>query len=221
MWNDVKKDGNNGGDKKEIKYASCKSGANGAPLTHQYRVLDEQPYSRGVHWIQAANAGKGLSVDCIKKDCPACAKMKALKASGNAGRNLTWRKMHAINVLDRATNEVQMLDKGNSLFEALVGLLEEVGDLRNYDVKIRVSGEGTDTTFTPIPMPPKPLTPDEKALEKYNFDEIFIKVTPDQMQQLLDGAGWADVLGDNATDSNSDSGTDDNANLDVDFNSGK
>lgn len=207
-WNDIIND-SKGGDKKETKYIPLKANPDGSAVTYQMRVLDAEPYSRWTHWVQSANGGKGTSMDCIGKGCPACAKIKVEGKS----RQLSSRKQHALNVINRASGEVEVLDKGNSCFESLVGILEEVGDLRNYDIKIRVAGEGTDTVYTPIPMPAKPLTDAEKALVKYDFAELYPKLTPEQMTEMINGATWKDVLGNAAPDAVV--GDDDK--LDVDF----
>lgn len=196
-WNDVngQKTGGVEGQKEKTRYNKLVSGK-----THTIRVLDEQPFSRYTHWIQAANEGKGITVDCPGTGCPVCADIKAKKKAGQT-QKYNSRKLHAINILNRETGEVEVIDKGKRLFEMLLGLMNEIGDLRGYDIKVRVTGTDSDTTYTPIAMPPKPLTDAEKALQKYDLNEISLKVTIEQLQMLMNGASLKDVFGiDETTD---------------------
>jgi hypothetical protein len=192
-WNDINtpKTDNNQDDKLKVKYNKLVTGK-----THTIRVLDNEPFSRYTHWIQAANDGKGLTVDCPGAGCPVCADIKAKKKAGQT-QKYSSRKLHAINVINRDTGEVEIMDKGKALFELLAGLLAEVGDLRNFDIKIKVTGEGSDTTYIPIPLAMKPLTEAEKALQKYDLNNISIKVTNEQLQMLMNGAPMKDVFGSN------------------------
>jgi len=191
-WNDIKQNSGSN-DKPDVNYLSLGEG------THQIRILSEEPYTRWTHWVQSANGGKGLTVNCIGKNCPICSEIKAAKANKEKPK-YNSRKLHALNVIDRKTGEVAILDKGNALFEQLLGLFEEIGDPREYDVKIRVSGTGRDTSYVVIPMPATKLTDAEKALEQYDFDEIYTNLTPEQIQQLIDGATYADIFGDKDND---------------------
>jgi hypothetical protein len=198
-WNDLLNKDSKGSGSSELKYASLAQG------THQLRCLDEEPYSRYTHWVQAANSGNGMTINCIGRDCPICQQIKADKAQKKTPK-YTSRKMHACNFIDRATGDVVIVDKGNRLYEALAGLMAEVGDLRDYDVKIRVTGTGTDTSYTPIPMPPAPLTAEEQALEKYDFSKLYVNLTAEQVLKLMTGASYKELLG-----------TDESNDLEVDF----
>lgn len=209
-WSDVNtKPSGNDSQKKEIKYAKLTSGQ-----TYQGRILDAQPFSRYTHWIPQANDGKGLTVDCCgKATCPICADIKKKKTSGEK-QKYSSRQLHAINWLNRATGEVELIDKGRKLFEPLSSLLSELGDLREYDIKIRVTGADKDITYTPIPMAPKALTDAEKALEKYDLNEVSLKVTPEQMQMFMNGATIKDVFG-SRNEETTDAATEEQ--LEVDF----
>lgn len=206
-WNDVGSSSTS--DKQEIKYMGLLEG------THQIRCLDAEPVSRWTHWIPQANAGKGYTVNCAGKDCPVCAEIKAAKAK-KAPAKMNSRKLHLMNVIDRASGEVKLIDKGNGLFEALYGIYEELkadnGDLTNYDLKIRVSGSGKDTVYTPIPMPVKPLTKDEKALEKYDREKLSESLTVEQITALMGGATFKEVFG--SEDDDSDATGDEKPNVD-------
>jgi hypothetical protein len=213
-WNDVKSN-KSSDSKSEIKYLSLKEG------TTQIRILDDEPFSRYTHWLPKANEGKGTTVNCIGRDtCPVCSEIAKDRAAKATAR-FNSRKLHAMNVINRETGEVNILDKGNSLFEQLVGLYEEIGDLRNYDIKIRVSGTGKDTSYVVIPMAQKPLTADEKTLTKYDFSDMYKNLTPDQITTLMNGGSYKDIFNDANTDTVSDEQLNDIENTeeqpDIDF----
>lgn len=213
-WTDVGQKSSSG--KSEVIFAKLKAG------TTQIRILDEQPFSRWTHWLPAANAGKGVSITCIGKDCPVCAIIKEDKANKAKKPRFTSRKMHAINVLNRTDSEVQILDKGNGLFEQIVGIIEEMqdtnGDICNYDVKIRVSGADKDTTYVVIPCVPTVLTKEEAALKKYELEKIFPIFTAEQVTQLMNGATFDSIL--NPSSDNDINSVDDIDDIDVDFTEG-
>jgi len=185
-WNDIASAEK--AETKKAKWAELKEGT-----LYQMRALDEAPYSRYTHWIPQANGGKGATIDCIGRDCPVCADIHAKKASG-AQQRYNSRKQHAMNVINRATGEVEILDKGKRCYEALSGIRDMVGDLRGFDIKIKTSGSDTEVAYTPIPMPAKPLTDAEKVIEKYDFSVIYPKLTKEQVLELMSGKGFQDIL---------------------------
>jgi hypothetical protein len=202
-WKDVKSENSQQNDAQKVKFTAFEEG------TIKGRILDDQPYTRWVHWIPKANGGKGGSVTCIGKECPCCIEnAKHDKKS----KPYTSRKLHSINFLNRDTGEVEILERGNALFEPLSGFLDEIGDLRNYDIKIRISGKGKDMSYVPIPMPPKPLTEAEKNLEKYDLKEFYKPPTPEQIIMLMNGASYREAFG---TGEDSEQGEDEQ--IDVDF----
>lgn len=194
MWNDLTQgNSNNSGSASEVKYLKLKPGVT------KIRVLDEEPFSRWTHWIQAANSGKGLSVDCLGKGCPVCAEIaKDKKAKATKRYNST--KSHAINILARSfktlqgvetslNNEVNILDKGNKIFTGLLACMSNMGDLRNYDVTITQVGEdfGSITQTVMPTFPPSPLTDEEKALPKYDLLTLKKSFTAEQVVALMNG----------------------------------
>lgn len=203
MWNEVgkaSKDNSAGGEK--IEFVSFPSSG-----TVRLRILDKEPISRWKHWIQAANAGKGLSVTCIGKGCPVCAKIaEAKKTKAKSPYNST--KSHMLNTLVRgftpagsqalqAINKIQILDKGNKVFEGLLTIMQQMGDLTNYDVTITQTGEDFNTiNYTVLPtFPQVALTPEEVALEKYDIAEITKPLTAEQITQFINGATSEQVYG--------------------------
>ena len=190
-WNDVKSSGGDQ-DRKDIEYFPKGEG------TYQGRFLDGEPFSRWTHWIPAANDGKGASVTCIGKDnCPIC-KLVASQKAKKQDPTYTSRKMHAMNFLMRGKthdeDKIVVYDKGNVPFGLLAGLNEDVGDLTTYDVKIRVTGKDKNQTHMPIPQQPSKLTDAEKALEKYNFAEMYKELTPDQILTLMAGGSYKEIF---------------------------
>lgn len=187
MWDDVKSGSGGSGDKKELKFLATPAG------NTVFRILDEQPKSRWTHWVNRANGCKGANLPCLGKDCPVCAHMKQAKAAGTTAL-ANNRKMHAINVLDVASGEIKIMDKGSTVFEQLHGLMEIAGDLRNYNVTLRVSGSGRDTSYVAVPMPPTAVPAYDKA-NLYDLEEIFKPFTVEQTTRLFNGETYKDVFG--------------------------
>jgi hypothetical protein len=202
MWNDVLNKGSNNSGEQKTEFVQFPSAG-----TVQLRILDDEPISRWKHWMPMANAGKGLSVTCIGKGCPVCAKIAEAKKT-KAKTPFGSTKSHMLNVLTRsftpqgsqtpqAINKVQILDKGNKVFEGLLTIMQQMGDLKNYDVKIVQTGEGFgNINYTILPtFPPAPLTPEEAALQRYDISEITKPLTAEQITQLMNGATMEQVMG--------------------------
>lgn len=214
-WNDVGVSGNSGESNKVI-YTKLKTGVNVG------RILDDHPQSRWTHWIPQANGGKGLSVDCAKGSgsCPVCTAIAEDKAANRKAR-YTSRKQHALNWLNRETGEVEILEQGQKVFGGLKILLEQMGDLRNYDVKIVRTGEtfnNIDYNVLPV-FPPTPLTDAEKSMEKYEADTLRKSFTVEQIEQFLAGATMDDVFASDNDDNGEVDTSADNNELSVDFSS--
>ena len=96
----------------ETNYIKFQDGNN------QLRILDAEPKAIWVHWLANANNGKGLSVVCLGKDCPMCAKYRYDKANNVNTRDRLSRQF-VINVYNRNTKRVEILQKGKSIFETL------------------------------------------------------------------------------------------------------
>jgi hypothetical protein len=198
------------------------------------RVLDAVPYKYKDWWAPKGNGGKGTSIPYKGKDDLLEAENQAFlkKVFDEADRRglkgkarkdflrehgykkLPWgkpRNRFVIHVLDRATGEVKLLDKGNGLFKELQKyvLNPEYGDLRQYDVTITRKGSGLDTEYTVTPARQNtPLTEEElKLYEECKVDlaklKSFDHVTPEQCLAIAKGATWQEVLG-NGSDSSQD-----------------
>lgn len=195
-WNDVVSGNGGSSDKKETKYTKLPVGAT------QLRCLDDAPKGRYTHWIPQANGGRGLSVNCSGKDCPICeirkGEKEAAKAAGQSMPSYSYnmRKAFAMNVLNRGTNEVEILEKGKTVFEQLKTLQDEIGPVTNYDVKlVRRGTEFNDVSYSALPMAVAPLSATELALEKFDIDKICEPWTAEQIRQAMNGATIADIFG--------------------------
>lgn len=193
------------------------------------RVLDMIPYSYKEWYSPRGNGGKGCSIAYFGKEDllekanrahmnkifkQADAKGLKDKARKDFLRDFGYKKQpygkvkekHLIHVLDRATGEVKLLDKGNGVFKELkkYAMNPEYGDLRNYDITITMSGDPSDFQSIEYSVTPArsntPLTEAEKALyEEKRIDLAEFKkpsYTPAQAKMIADGATFQDVLGD-------------------------
>ena len=199
----VKEGGNN--NNKEIKYLKFEEG------TTIIRLLDEAPVSYYSHWITTANKGKGVGIACTGKGCPVCkviAEERKLKVPYN---KMTYNKpiKHMINVLVKKingtdVNEVMLLEAGNGIFGSIkdqITLLTTMGyepDLTAIDLIINRTGKGFgDTKYSVIcnPATVKPLTEEEKALEKYDLFKVKPDLDNGQVIDLIAGKSLDEVCG--------------------------
>lgn len=193
------------------------------------RVLDMIPFSYKEWFIPKANGGSGSSIgyfaggkDLLEKANQA--HMKKIfaeadkrglkdKARKDFLRDAGYKKQpygkvkdkNIIHVLDRATGEVKLLDKGNGVFKELkkYAMNPEYGDLRNYDITITMAGDPSDFQTIEYSVTParsnSPITEAELAL--YNAKKIDLvefktpSYTPEQALLIANGATYADVLG--------------------------
>lgn len=198
-WSDVKPtSGDNNSSSGGINYIKLENG------TTQLRIVGDQPYSRWTHWIPQANENRGLSVDCIGKECPVCKQIADDKKNKRKSKYGS-RKVHSICAIVRKPNadpEMGLLEQGNKIFNGLLVLLEQMGDLRNYDVKIVKTGtDFSSIDYSVLPtFPPVPMTDAEKALPLYTVDQIKKSFTKEQIEMLMNGAKLDEVVGTNANE---------------------
>lgn len=167
----------------------------------ELRFLDESPFSRWAHWLQ--NAKRNIS--CIGANCPICEAIKEAKSNG-VKTNLSSNRKFAMHVLNITTGKVEILEQGKTFFVSLHTLHEEVGDIRNYNIKVKTQGAGTkEVMYTLLPGAPSELSDEQKELTKElkPFDDVFKKPTREQVIQLMDGKSPEEVFG-NATNSSED-----------------
>lgn len=192
-WNEIGEKSNQGTGGNDLKDAFLKLEKG----TNTVRVIQAEPVSRWTHWIPQANNGKGSSVKCPGKGCPVCEDRKERTAT-KAKQKYTSRKSHSINVIDRKTGTVKILDKGNGVFGKMKVLMDEMGDLQGYDIKIIQTGDKfEEIEYNVLPVfPPKELSAQDKELAKnlYDLEEAFPTLTIDEINKLLAGASYDDIF---------------------------
>lgn len=225
-WGNVdKEESNNGGADKADRPDFLKVEIGSTKI----RVLDMVPFNYKEWWSTKGNGGEGCSIPYFDKgdllEAENQAFMKKIFAEADAKglkdkarkdflrdegyRKNPWGKhkqKSIIHVLDRASGEVKLLDKGNGIFKKLkkLALDAEYGDLRLYDVTIEMTGDKGDFTTIEYDVTPArsntPLTDAEKALyEEKKIDLEEFKgagdITPTIALMIAKGATFKDVLG--------------------------
>lgn len=187
------------------------------------RVIDLKIHVRWVHWMPQFKR----SVNCPGSNkCPICTIRKAAKEA-NEKQKYSLSKRFAVNVLNRETKSYEILDQGKEFFEDLKvvrieGLqpIVEVdddgnevqkaprGELTNYDVKVRRTGTGQeDTKYRIDPDRKYALSKEdmELAAGAKDLEEYFKPHTTEQIQRLLNGEEWNEVMSGQATESGNNS----------------
>jgi hypothetical protein len=203
------------------------------------RILDVAPVPYKEWWSTRGNGGQGQGCsilymgkgkDLLEAENQAFMKKVFAKADelnlkdkarkdflrDNGYKKQPWGKVkdkNIIHVLDRATGEIKLLDRGNGIFNAIkaYALNPEYGDPRNYDITItKTDSKGNndfqDIKYTVTPARSNaPLTEAEKALyEEKKIDLKELKTpnyTPEQALLIAKGATFKDVLGDGSDSS--------------------
>lgn len=184
-WDEVTKEG--GGNFNKTDFTKLQNGIT------ELRFLDPEPFVRWAHWMP--NCKRNIS--CIGAGCPICESIKQAKSIGTKAIYNSNRKF-AMHVLNLTTGKVEILEQGKNFFAQLHALHEEMGDIRNYNIKIKTQNAGsTDVIYTLMPTAPKPLTEEEIELTKElkPFDEIFKKPTKEQIIDLMSGKSPEEVFG--------------------------
>ena len=184
-WDEVLKDPSQGNSNK-TEFTKLQNGVT------ELRFLDAEPFVRWAHWIAQAKR----NISCIGAECPVCDSIKAARQSGLKPHYSSNRKF-AMHVLNLTTGNVEVLEQGKTFFTQLHALHEEIGDIRNYNIKVKTQNAGsTDVTYTLLPCQPTELSDEQKELCKdlKPFDDIFKKPTKDQVLQLMSGKNPEEVF---------------------------
>lgn len=198
------------------------------PGETEIRVLDEAPYFYQGYWSVKGNGGsgcwipyKGKGVDLLEKanyefmdKIFKQADEKGLKKGSKERKDFVksngydkqpygkLKNKFIIHVINRANQEVELLDNGPGIFEDLKKLHAHKyhGDLRNYDVTIvREGTEFMNTKYSVMACPEKtPLTEAEISLyEAKKIDRAELKsganLTPEQCLFIAQGGLWSEV----------------------------
>lgn len=168
----------------------------------ELRFLDKEPFARWAHWLP--NAKRNIS--CVGAGCPVCEAIKSAKSAKIKSPYNSNRKfaMHVYNV---TTGNVEVLEQGKTFFTQLHALHEEVGDITEYNIKIKTQNAGsTDVVFTLMPLAKTELTDEikEKCKDLKAFEDIFKVPTRDQVIQLMNGVAPEVVFGNQSSETDSD-----------------
>ena len=135
-----------------------------------------------------------LTAKCTAEDegrCWACEQTSAPEI----GKKWKAKDRFMANVIVRGTDggedKVKILKRGFSdkdIGHALIGIAEEFGSLGAQDIKLTRKGGGlNDTSYTVIPLPPKPLSKDDLAKELIDPNKFAKHIAYDQQSDFYSG----------------------------------
>lgn len=162
------------------------------------RILDEEPVSKWRHWIPSANR----SVTCIGNNCPICNAIKKAKEAGITPQFSSTMK-HTIHVLNKKTGKVELLEQGKTFFDQLLVYKTNMGDIRDYDIKVIRTGKDKQTAYTMIPMPASGLTKEEYAMyeaNKIDIADLIAPYTEEQTRGFMEGKSIDEIFNNKGTD---------------------
>jgi hypothetical protein len=202
---------------------------------NKIRILDLAPHSYKERYAPSANGGKGASLpyfgkeDLMEKENQDFmsnifkeADEKKLKDKKRKDflrdqgyKKQPWNKIrekHIIHVLDRATGEVKLLDKGNGIFKHIkkLAMNSDWGDPRFYDITISMDGDKNDFqsieySVTASPNKGSITDAERKLYEEKKIDLAEFKsagdMTPEDAYRIAKGETFKDVLGNGSEDS--------------------
>ena len=88
---------------------------------------------------------------------------------------------------------MEVLVQGNVFFQNLSTYNTEVGDLRNYDIKVLRKGLDTSTTYTMIPQQPSEFKNADKCVE-VNLEELLKPYEKEVVLQLMEGKTFEEIF---------------------------
>ena len=150
---------------------------NTAKLVHILLPDNEEPVSYWTHYIpnKSPNGPKGKVIICPGKDiCPAC-----------ANGTFKTKRVHAINVWDYESKGVKILEGGNTIFQALKQIKDQIGTLLTVDISIKKISSGKDTSYSTIPIPM--MGPFDASGVRGLFPIINLRIpnTPDEIEKII------------------------------------
>ncbi len=180
---------------KKTQYLSLKPGE------YTIRILDPMETKKYAHYI-----GRGW-IECLGDECPICQNNKKIlyenpeeyaKVDGWCPR----RPRFYLNVLDKSDGQVKVLSCGPQLIEDLKVMSKSIRneqderiDIRHYDWTLVVKGEGREKETTPShKYYGKETNPEIGEQTLYDLDKCLIKLTPEEMLDVFNGASLKDVF---------------------------
>lgn len=183
--------------------------------THTYRILpgwrvdaagarDPQFWHEfGQHYIKSSPKGKPEAVyicteATFNKPCDVCAAIASniRNCEDDATLELLSEakapQRYLLNVLHRSgsePNKVQVLEVGGRLFESILSLMEEWGDITDLasgkDIKIVRSGAGLNTVYSVLPAASSQPVPTSVLSQLNNLDAMVSQENPAKAQITL------------------------------------
>lgn len=202
-WDIVKEE-----DRAEVEFIKLEEGIT------QVRIIGG-PVRRWSHWINSLNR----SYTCGGKDCPVCEINKAEREISGKNKHGN-QKRYIVKAIDREDGVLKVLEGSQALFDNLLMMQSEVGNLDTYDVKINRKGKKMDTTWGVIPQQVTPLTEEELAMieeSPIDMDYFLEAPTKEQWLDLLDGKDPSEVFGKSEEDDEENEEVDEEEDVDVDF----
>lgn len=152
---------------------------NTTKLMHVLLPDTEEPVSYWTHYIpnQIATGPRGRVVICPGKDiCPAC--------EANIYRT---KRVHAMNVWDYELKAVKILEGGNSVFQPLKQIKDQIGTLHTVDISIKKIGSGKDTQYSVIPLPMMQPFDNTQLHGLFPVASLRLPNTVEEVQRVIDG----------------------------------
>lgn len=186
---DLDKSGGGGGNKAEfVKFPEG--------IT-RIRIIDDAPYQRWIHFMRAHKR----SINCPGKGCPICEIRKQEKANGIKQHTYDMQKRFALNVINRETKRVEILEQGKTFIQDLIDLRADLAQdghtIKDADIKVRRRGSTKDDTSYRLDVD-KVFLFDEAdqvlLLNKINLEEYFAPHTPEQILRIIQGEDWNEVM---------------------------
>ena len=104
---------------------------------------------------------------------------------------------HTLHVINKKTGKLELLEQGKTFFDQLLAYKTNIGDLRDYDIKVIRTGEKKETTYTMIPMQKSGLTKEELALyeaNKVDIADLIKAYTPEQTKGFMEGKSAEEIF---------------------------
>lgn len=161
------------------------------------RIIDEAPVVRWTHYLPKFKR----SINCPGIGCPICEIRHQQKANKEPYTYAMARRF-AMQVINRETGKLEILEQGKTFFEDLKELKEQIESKRltlsDVDVRVKRKGTGqTDTSYRLDIDVETPLTEaDKKLIEgKINLEDYFKPHDADKILRIVNGEEWNDVMG--------------------------
>ena len=166
------------------------------------RIIDDAPVLRWTHWINQHKR----SINCPGKGCPICEVRRQQKANKEPYTYNVAKRL-AINIINRETGKLEIMEQGISFFEDLRDIREDLSKeglrLQDVDIRVRRRGTGKDDTSYRLDIDERtPMSEADKKLAENAIDlqEYFKPHTPEQILRIMNGEDWNEVMYDSKKD---------------------